>query len=276
MTGRIFDIQRFSVHDGPGIRTTVFMKGCPLSCKWCHNPEGLLEDFQVKYVKNECIGCARCGNRTLEEVKNCPSGALSICGRDIEAEELLVEVLKDKAFYSQGGGVTFSGGECLVQSDFVAHMLKLCKENGLNTTVDTSGYVDFKCIEKTLPYCDLYLYDIKSVDSKVHMEFTEVGNELILENLKKLTSKTDNVWIRVPIIPDVNDNEEEMHAIANLVKSLGKNFPVTLIPYHGLGKAKYETLGLVCPYDTDKKITKEKIKKFSDIFTSYNINLNGG
>ena len=275
MLGTYFDIQRFSVHDGPGIRTTVFMKGCPLRCKWCHNPEGLSMPPQLQFFKEKCIGCHRCGDRTkLEDAKNCPTGALKVCGGTISAEEVLKEIRKDRTFYGDRGGVTFSGGECLMQADFVAHVLSLAKAEGIHTAVDTSGYVPWQAIEKTLPFCDLYLYDIKCIDPKKHKQYTGVDNALILENLQKLSRCDKEIWIRVPIIPDFNDSEDETEAIAALVSGLKNITQVTLMPYHTLGAGKYETLGLIYPYDTSKKTDKDALSRFCEIFTSKNITVN--
>ncbi len=273
MVGRIFDIQRFSVHDGPGIRTTVFMKGCPLRCKWCHNPEGLIWDKQVKYVENECIHCNLCGNRSIEEVKNCPTGALQVCGRDLEANLLVEEILADKIFYQRGGGLSFSGGECLLQADFVREVLMLCKAQGLHTCVDTSGLVPFSELEKTLEFCDLYLYDIKCMSSEKHKEFTGCSNAQILENIQKLSNIGQEVWIRIPVIPGFNDTKEEMEEIAKFLTSLDHKYPVTLIPYHGLGSKKYESLGLEYSFDTKESMGKERIKEFAEVFEGYGISV---
>mgnify|MGYP005778492509 FL=1 len=272
MEGTIFDIQRFSVHDGPGIRTTVFMKGCPLRCRWCHNPEGLAAAPQLQYTEQECIHCGLCGGHpTLENVKNCPSGALKICGRKISAEKLLEETLRDKAFYGTEGGVTFSGGECMMQADFVAEMLRLIKARGLTTAIDTSGYTSWDSFEKTLDFCDWYLYDMKMYDAALHKKYTGVDNKLILENLKRLSGTGRKIWIRVPVIPDVNDTVEELTAIADFVAPLPNIEQLRLIPYHTLGKSKYETLFLECGYSTDKSITQEQLREYAQIFLDRNI-----
>ncbi len=274
MNGRIFDIQRFSVHDGPGIRTTVFMKGCPLSCAWCHNPEGLTDQIQLKYTANDCIDCGRCGTKTLENVEKCPTGALAICGRDICSAELIDELLKDKVFYGSDGGVTFSGGECLLQADFVAEMLKACKSNGINTAIDTSGYVDFTEIERTLEHCDLYLYDVKMMDTELHRQYTGVDNELILENLYRLSALAKDIWVRVVLIPNISDTDENIYRLAEFLSSLPRRHTVTLIPYHPLGISKYQTLGLSCEYNTDEKISADRISEIRAIFASYSIQTN--
>lgn len=267
MTGTVFDVQRFSVHDGPGIRTTVFMKGCSLHCAWCHNPEGLLPQAQLQYTKQECIHCGQCAVPPVwEDAKNCPSGALKICGEQWEEEALFQAVLRDKCFYGENGGVTFSGGECLLQADFVSQMLRRLKHAEVHTAVDTAGHVSWDAFEKTLAYCDLYLYDIKTMDPKLHQQYTGADNTLILKNLKKLCSLGKRIWIRIPVIPNVNDNEKEMRTIYDFIAPFSSIEKVTLMPYHTLGKSKYETLGLVCSYHAKKTIEPCTIRDFSKIF----------
>ena len=267
MTGRVFDIQRFSVHDGPGIRTTVFMKGCPLRCKWCHNPEGLQNAPQLQFFKEKCIGCGACGKREyLSDADKCPAEALKVCGKEFTVDDIVDIALKDRTFYSDVGGVTFSGGECLLQADFVAETLAKFKENNIHTAIDTSGYVPWESIEKTLCACDLYLYDVKCISPQLHKAFTGVDNALILENLKKLSLTGKNIWIRVPVIPSFNDNEKEMTAIAEFVSGLNNIEQVTLIPYHKLGVSKYETLGIEYQFDTSLRLSEDKISTYSEIF----------
>lgn len=267
MTGRIFDIQRFSVHDGPGIRTTVFMKGCPLRCKWCHNPEGLSSAPQLQFFEDECIGCASCGERTqLSDALRCPSGALRISGRDVGAEEIMCEVLRDKAFYSDNGGLTVSGGECLLQADFVAELLSLAKREGLHTAIDTSGCVSWSEIEKTVKLCDLYLYDVKCMNPAVHKEYTGVDNALILDNLRKLSALGKEIWVRIPVVGGFNNNDCEMTEIAEFISSLPSVRQVTLMPYHTLGASKYKTLGLNYSCDANFKISEEELLRFKEIF----------
>lgn len=269
MEGVIFDIQRFSVHDGPGIRTTVFMKGCSLRCAWCHNPEGLRMEPQIQFFREKCIGCGRCGGiRELENADNCPADALKRVGEKVSPEGLLKETLADLDFYGSDGGVTFSGGECLLQADFVSHMLKLLKDRGVTTAVDTCGNVPWENMEKALPWCDTWLYDVKCADSEHHRRFTGSGNGRILENLEKLGKTGANIWIRVPVIPEFNDNNEEMERIARIAASTPGVKRVTLMPYHTLGKSKYETLGLAPGYDTDKTISLSKLAELRALFTS--------
>ena len=188
MKGLIFDIQRFSVHDGPGIRTTVFLKGCPLRCAWCHNPEGLAGHAQLQFFADQCIGCGLCGKRqTLSDADNCPAGALVVCGREMDEGDVLQAVLRDRTYYAEDGGMTCSGGECLLQADFVAAVLKKAKDAGIHTSIDTSRAVAWSEIEKTLDVCDLYLYDVKCVTPHLHWAYTGVDNRLILENLQRLS-----------------------------------------------------------------------------------------
>ena len=272
MRGTIFDIQRFSVHDGPGIRTTVFMKGCPLRCKWCHNPEGLFPAPELRFEEEKCIGCGRCGERKcLADAQNCPTTALTVCGREIDEDEIISEIIKDRGFYGESGGVTFSGGECLVQADFVASVLSKAKALALHTAIDTSGYVPWQSIEKTLPFCDLYLYDVKCIDPHKHKEYTGVDNSKILANIQKLAQTDKEIWVRVPVIPDFNDTETEMAAIADLVSRLPTITRVTLMPYHTLGASKYPTLGLIYPFNTEKRISEASLSRFCEIFTNRGI-----
>lgn len=269
MEGIIFDIQRFSVHDGPGIRTTVFMKGCSLRCGWCHNPEGLRKEPQVQFFREHCIGCGRCGGQhTLENAARCPAEALKRVGDTVTPEALLELVLADQDFYGSEGGVTFSGGECLLQPEFVAHMLQRLKEQGVTTAVDTCGNVPWAHIERALPWCDTWLYDIKCADPENHRRFTGCDNGRILGNLRKLAQTGANIWIRVPVIPDVNDDAAEMERIAQIAASIPGVSRVTLMPYHTLGKSKYQTLGLIPGYDTDKMISQSKLSELKSKFIS--------
>lgn len=249
-----FDIQRNSFVDGPGIRTTVFFKGCNLKCAWCHNPESQSAKPQMMFYKDKCTGCGKCKSVCpyhLEQCElcgkctlYCPVDARKVCGKEHTVDEVLKEVLKDQAFYeTSGGGVTFSGGECMLQIDFLAEILKKCKENGIHTAVDTAGHIPFESFEKILPYTDLFLYDIKIFDSQKHKQYVGVGNELILENLKKLFERKAKLWIRIPIIPDVNDSIEEIQKIKDFLKTIGTPEKIELLPYHAMGENKYRAIG---------------------------------
>ena len=249
-----FDIQRNSFVDGPGIRTTVFFKGCNLKCAWCHNPESQSAKPQMMFYKDKCTGCGKCKSVCpyhLEQCElcgkctlYCPADARMVCGKEHTVDEVLKEVLKDKAFYeTSGGGVTFSGGECMLQIDFLVEILKQCKENGIHTAVDTAGHIPFESFEKILPYTDLFLYDIKIFDSQKHKQYVGVSNELILENLKKLFERKAKLWIRIPIIPDVNDSIEEIQKIKDFLKTIGTAEKIELLPYHAMGENKYRAIG---------------------------------
>jgi len=253
-TATIFDIERSSFVDGPGIRTTVFFKGCNLACAWCHNPESQTRAPQLLFYKNKCTGCGTCKQKCPHSLASCelcgacalycPSHAREICGREYTLEEIFGEVKKDKIFYeSSGGGVTFSGGECMLQIEFLFEILKKCKENGIHTAVDTAGCVPYAYFEKILPYTDLFLYDFKCFDSERHKRYTGVGNELILENLAKLLQSGNSVWIRIPIVPTVNDSVEEMRKIKSFLDLHGTPEKIELLPYHAMGEHKYAAIG---------------------------------
>ena len=271
MKATVFDIQRFSVHDGPGIRTTVFMKGCALRCAWCHNPEGLSPATQIQFFPERCISCGTCGGvKSRESAENCPREAIVACGREIDEDTLLEELLRDKSFYGTDGGVTFSGGECLLQSEFVAQMLSRISSLGISGAVDTAGFVPWENFARTLDFADLYLYDVKCIDPDLHKKFIGKDNALILENLSRLAKTGKRIWIRVPVIPAFNNNTAELSAIADLVSTLGVE-RLSLMPYHTLGKNKYASLGLTPPYETDERISKESLSEFYKIFSDKGI-----
>ena len=266
MIGTLFDIRRFAVNDGPGIRTTIFFKGCPLNCVWCHNPESQEMLPERIYHPNRCITCGACVENcpqdglSIENGKivanrdvciacstcadNCYSEASEIIGQMYSVDEVMTEILKDAVFYElSGGGVTFSGGEPTMQGDFLKALVMECKEAGLHVAVDTCGQVKWDYLEEINPYVDLYLYDLKSMDPVKHKELTGVGLDLILENLKKLNESGKEIWVRCPVIPTINDDEDNLTAVANFVQPLKNVTQVTLLPYHPSAKAKYENLG---------------------------------
>lgn len=265
MKGRIFDIKRFAVHDGDGVRTTVFFKGCPLRCQWCHNPEGLRAERQIALFDHLCTKCGDCasvcgrgvhrladGTHSIARencvfcgacVRKCPADALKIYGKDVTAEELLPLLLEDREFYeASGGGVTLSGGECLLQGDFCAELLGMLKKEGVHTAVDTCGLVDRATLAKVLPATDLFLYDIKAADSEVHRNCTGVGNERILENLRFLDGAGARIEVRIPFVPERNDGE--IRGIAELLKPLRHLSGVRVLPYHNYAAGKYASLGM--------------------------------
>ena len=272
LKGNIFDIQRFSLHDGPGIRTTVFLKGCPLSCAWCHNPEGLSTAENVRFFPEKCIGCSRCGGRRGEgEAELCPAEAQVKYLRSMSLEELLPILLADRDFYRDGGGVSFSGGECLLQYRFVLEVEKLLRREGVGCVIDTSGCVPWEAFEATLPYTDIYLYDVKAADSELHFRYTGRGNEQIIENLQRLSDRGARIKVRVPVIPSVNDSDEEMTAIRDIIAPLGSVEEVTLIPYHTLGKSKYATVGLTPRFDAPYPITEARLRELRELFSPLGI-----
>lgn len=251
----IFDIQRGSFVDGPGIRTTVFFKGCNLRCKWCHNPESQSPKKQILFYKDKCTGCGKCKTVCPYNHENCdfcgkcalfcPNDAREICGKEYTIDEVLKEILKDKDYYGQDGGATFSGGECMLQIDFLEEILKSCKENGVRTAVDTAGNVPWEYFEKILPYTDLFLYDIKCVSEELHKDGTGASNGLILENLKKLSKNKAEIIVRIPVIPEFNGNLDEMKKIADFLNDLIIR-KVEPLPYHAMGEHKWGALGLSC------------------------------
>ncbi len=252
MTGKVFDIVRSSFVDGPGIRTTVFFKGCNLRCAWCHNPEGKSSLTQLMFYKDKCIGCGKCKEvcpYNLEKcdlcgkcAAYCPQEARKLCGEKKEASEIFEEIVKDKDFYlSSGGGVTFSGGECMLQIDFLNELIEMCKAEGIHTAVDTAGNVPLAYFAQIDP--DMYLYDIKCLNVQKHKEYVGADNLQILSNLQWLLKQNKRVWIRIPVIADVNDTEEEMTKINGMLKTFGYPEKVELLPYHSMGENKLRALG---------------------------------
>lgn len=220
--GRIFDIQRFSVHDGPGIRTIVFLKGCRLRCKWCCNPESQKYDIETMTL----------------------AGRTKIVGRDVTVAEVLAEVERDRVYYDRsGGGMTLSGGESLAQPEFAPALLRAAKESGINTAMESTGFAEYTDIQKYLPYLDTYLMDIKHINSEKHKAFTTRPNELILENARKIAKDAKRLIIRTPVIPTFNATKEEIREIARFAKSLGTVEEMHILPYHRIGSDKYVGLG---------------------------------
>jgi pyruvate formate lyase activating enzyme len=306
LTGRVYDIQGFSVQDGPGIRTTVFLKGCSLRCPWCHSPESQQFYSQLSWMSMRCAGIEKCGKclevcskraishgrlvrhpATQEEIRHihidrsvcdncgdcvavCHHKALVICGTDYTVEDLLKRLLKDAPFYeNSGGGVTISGGEPLSQPDFTLQLLMRLKESGIHTALDTTGHVPYEVIKRILPYTDLFLYDLKHMDSEQHRIVIGVSNELILENAMKIAEAGGKIQIRIPVIPDFSDSGESIREMGLFCRSLGKAVSVIqLLPYHNLGVMKYQRLDDSKPVLEAEPPSEEKIRSLKEVLES--------
>ena len=241
-TGMIFDIKRFAVHDGDGIRTTVFLKGCPLRCVWCHNPEGLSAKPQIAYYAHLCVSCGECRKEGFSAA-DCLGKARVLYGREITVDALLPLLLEDRDFFDlSGGGVTFSGGECLMQADFCAELLKRLKDNGIHTAVDTCGFISKEALNKVIPYTDLFLYDLKAYDEDVHVKCTGQSNQIILDNLIYLQSLGKAVEIRIPYVPDYN--ADQIEKIAHFLSGLRHISKIRVLPYHHDAGSKYAALNI--------------------------------
>ncbi|WP_461204824.1 glycyl-radical enzyme activating protein [Clostridium sp. DL1XJH146] len=294
ITGTLFNIQKFSIHDGPGIRTTLFFKGCPMRCAWCHNPESFSLKPELLHNKEKCTLCGECakncvdGSITIKDNKlninnqifsgdeniidECVNNALTIAGKIYTIEDALEEALKDKIFYEEsGGGVTLSGGECLTQINFVEELLKRLKAGNIHTTIDTCGYVPTDYFKRIAPYTDLFLYDIKLIDRKAHKNFTGVDNSLIIENLKYLGSLKANIFLRLPIIIGVNATEEHIKNIITLLEENNINVEqVNLLPYHSIAAGKYDKLNLPYNKNAFSVPTSEELNKYKSILEEKN------
>ena len=262
--GTILNIQRFCIDDGPGIRTTVFLKGCPLRCVWCHNPESQAKRNEIMYDAKKCVACGRCAvacpqnfhsvaqNHTFERelcigcgdcTEVCPTKALVLYGKSITVDEVYSEVARDKVFYeTSGGGVTISGGDPLFQPYFTAELLEMCKENGIHTAIETSGFADERVLLTVLKYCDLVLFDIKETDEERHKQYTGVSLTTILRNLKLVNEKKIPFIIRAPIIPTLNDRESHFKSLKTIRESMKFCQGIQIMPYHRIGSYKYELL----------------------------------
>ncbi len=289
--GMIFSIQRYSIQDGPGIRTTVFLKGCPLRCKWCSNPESQNPHPEILVRRQKCQACERCMESCESDaitmvdgavhidrslcvlcmrcVDVCPTGTLEVTGKSMTLEEVVEESSRDELFYqNSGGGVTLSGGEPLYQPEFTYHFLRMCKERALSTALDTCGYAQWEILERVLPFTDVVLFDLKHLDTAMHLEGTGVGNELIRDNLKRilLEGKT-RVWIRIPVITGFNDSEQYMMDLSAAIRDMPVE-KISLLGYHEWGSTKYASLGREYPLDGTGALDKERLERLKEIMES--------
>ncbi len=272
----IFDLVRSSFVDGPGIRTTVFLKGCNLRCAWCHNPESQPFAPQLMFYRDKCKGCGKCAAVCPHHLESCdvcgkcaaicPHDARKLCGKEQSAQEIAALVAKDAPFYElSGGGVTFSGGECMLHIDWLTEALRLCKEKGIHTAVDTAGCVPWESFEKVLPHTDLFLYDIKMMDAAKHKQYVGADNALLLDNLTKLLQRGAKVWIRIPVIAGINDSAAEMTAIRDFLAPYAID-KIELLPYHAMGENKYRALG-----GEPEKFTPPSAEKMAELKAIFGI-----
>ena len=284
MNGKIINIQKFCVDDGPGIRTTVFLKGCPLRCIWCHNPESQAKENEILYDGKKCINCGKCiqicsqNCHTVEQshqfkrnkcigcgacAKICPTHALELCVQTMSADEVYEEVKKDKIFYeTSGGGVTISGGEPLYQPEFTSKILQKCRENGIHTAIETSGFASEKSLLLVIEYCDFVLFDIKATDEKLHKQYTGVSLEPILRNLSIINERGVPFLIRAPIIPTLNDTKEHFVQLKKLRDSMKNCQGIQLMPYHRTGVYKYDLLDRTYACKGIKEPSVEELKSW--------------
>lgn len=301
--GVIFNIQKYSIHDGPGVRTIVFFKGCPLRCRWCSNPEGISSKYQVMTLEDRCISCGKCvetcpqGVHSLQllsdgSVKhqvnreaicigcgqceaNCPQEAVRIAGREATVKEVMDVIMQDSAFYwSSGGGVTLGGGEVTRQPDFAAAILEECKKQGIHTAIETCGYTEWNVMKELAKHVDLFLYDLKHIDSEEHKRLTGVNNERILKNMIGLFQIGANVTVRMPFITNMNDSREALEKAIKFVEIVSKHGNlkgIEVLPYHKLGVSKYKQLGLKYSIDEDFGYTQKQLEEIEEFLKKFNL-----
>ncbi len=294
----ITNIQKCSVHDGPGIRTTVFFKGCPLNCLWCHNPETQRYTKDIMYSSEKCSFCGQCEKRCPNQAISisekivstnlekcdfcekcmdfCVNNAREIIGKEYTVEELIKEIDKDKIFYEEsGGGVTLSGGEVMMQIDFVEALVKRCKDKGISVAVDTCGYTNFENYKRILDYVDIFLYDLKLINSQKHEEFIGKPNKLIIENLQKLCEYGAKINIRIPLIEGINTDEDNINETIRFLQSLNIK-EVNLLPYHDIGMHKYTKLNMFYKQEHMSKPSEKKVEEIKKAFEKCNYHVKVG
>jgi len=296
-TGLVFNIQRYSIQDGPGIRTTVFLKGCPMDCWWCHNPESQSPEPEIVVIEGRCMRCGECRKVCPQEgagapktpdgdrrcircgacVAACPTGARQMVGRPMTAADVLAEVLKDRVFYEEsGGGVTFSGGEPLLQPAFLKAVLAACRSARLHTAVDTCGFAPKEDLLAIAPLADLFLYDLKFMDEASHVRYTGASGAGILDNLRALGRVHGNIWIRVPIIPGINDSADHLEALARCASSLAGVRQVNVLPYHEAGAYKSARAGKAYRLQKIAPPSQERMEDVAAKFRGHGLNVRIG
>jgi pyruvate formate lyase activating enzyme len=300
MMGTIFDIKRYAIHDGPGIRTTVFFKGCTLHCQWCHNPEGIQFQQEVMFrperCAEECWDCVpRCPKKAIKEKGAiisinpkkcdlcakcedvCAYEAVAIVGKDVTVEDVVREVEKDRIFYDEsGGGVTFSGGEPLAQGEFLLSILDELNKSGIHTAVDTSGFVPFEVLHKVSKKADLVLFDLKVMDERRHRVFTGESNDLILENLQRLSENGNHIVIRMPVLKGLNDDTDNIQGMVDFLLPLNKSWQINLLPFHRGGEGKLKRLDKKSPLVNFKTPSASKLEEIKDRLSSHGFHVKVG
>jgi pyruvate formate lyase activating enzyme len=297
--GIVFDIKKFSIHDGPGIRTTIFFKGCPLSCWWCHNPESQAPEPELVFRESRCIRCGTCeavcaqgaiswdGDVVFTDGENCTlcgncvevcyAEAREIAGQEMTVAQVMTEIERDIPFYDEsGGGVTFSGGEPLFQLDFLLALLRACKEKEIHTALDTCGFAPWETLDDIREYVDLFLYDLKLIDDAKHRKFTGVSNELLLRNLQMLSERGHNIFLRVPIVPGINDDDENICQTGTFAAALPHLNQVDILPYHHAAVEKYKRLNKVYGLPEIRPPSDERIVEIAQILAGFGLQVKIG